>query len=104
MPLSRLRFGSFFLQASNADSRLIGEIGSHWATSLGLCGLYLILICVVKIPENLVDCETLLDQNVMAIGHGLAYSYFYGFLKMILPASEHNCSKYLPRVNGKLSD
>jgi hypothetical protein len=68
------------------------EIGSHWPTSFGLCGLYLISNSVVKLPENLVDCEVLLDDRVMAIGHGLAYSYYYGFLRIILPATENSQS------------
>lgn len=68
------------------------EISSHWPTSLGLGGLYLIFIAVVKLTENLVDCDVLLDERIMAIGHGLAYSYYYGFLKIILPASENNQS------------
>lgn len=64
------------------------EITSHWPISLGLVGLYLILVTVVKITENLVECDALLDDRVVAIGHGLAYSYYYGFLKIILPAGE----------------
>jgi hypothetical protein len=70
------------------------EIGSHWPTSFGLCGLYLLFISVVKLTENLVDCEVLLDDRVMAIGHGLAYSYYYGFLKIILPATENSQSNF----------
>lgn len=68
------------------------EIGAHWPTSVGLVGLYLILIAVVKLTENLVDCEVLLDDRVMAIGQGLAYSHYYGFLKIILPATENGPS------------
>ena len=71
------------------------EISSHWPTSVGLGGLYLIFIGVVKLSENLVDCDVLLDERVMAIGHGLAYSYYYGFLKIILPASENNQSNMI---------
>lgn len=69
------------------------EINAHWPTSFGLVGLYLILIAVVKLTENLVDWEVLLDDRVMAIGQGLAYSYYYGFLKIILPATENGPSK-----------
>lgn len=71
------------------------EISAHWPISFGAGGLYLILIAVVKLTENLVDCDVLLDERVMAIGHGLAYSYFYGFLKIILPATENGSSKFL---------
>ena len=67
---------------------MITEITSHWPMSVGLAGLYLILLSVVKITENLVDMDTRMDQGVLGIGHGLAYSYYYGFLKIILPASE----------------
>lgn len=69
------------------------EISSHWPTSVGLCGLYLFLVAVIKITENLVDRDVLLDDRfVMPIGHGLAYSYYYGFLKIVLPASDTNKS------------
>lgn len=69
------------------------EISSHWPTSVGLCGLYLLFVAVIKITENLVDRDVLLDDRfVMPIGHGLAYSYYYGFLKIVLPASEINKS------------
>jgi hypothetical protein len=71
------------------------EIGSHWPTSFGLCGLYLLFISVVKLTENLVDYQVLLDDRIMAIGHGLAYSYYYGFLKIILPATENSQSIFL---------
>ena len=67
----------------------MAEISSHWSTSFGLVGIYLIFIAVVKLTENLVDCEILLDEHVMAIGQGLAYSYYYGFLKIILPSTEN---------------
>ncbi|XP_032776835.1 stimulator of interferon genes protein-like isoform X1 [Daphnia magna] len=77
---------------SSSDPMVMTEISSHWPTSFGLCGLYIIFISVVKLTENLVDCEVLLDDRVMAIGHGLAYSYYYGFLKIILPASENSQS------------
>ncbi|EFX66211.1 hypothetical protein DAPPUDRAFT_229490 [Daphnia pulex] len=77
---------------SSSDPMVMTEIGSHWPTSFGLCGLYLISNSVVKLPENLVDCEVLLDDRVMAIGHGLAYSYYYGFLRIILPATENSQS------------
>jgi len=62
------------------------EIRTHWPTSIGLGGLYLFLLSVVKISENLIDVDIFLDKRVMAIGNGLAYSYYYGFLKIILPA------------------
>ena len=67
------------------DSDVIVEISSHWSLSLGVAGIYLLLMAVVKINDNLVDCDVLLDESYMSIGHGLAYSDYYGFLKIILP-------------------
>lgn len=65
------------------------EIRTHWSTSVGLGGLYLFLLTVVKISENLIDVDIFLDKRVMAIGNGLAYSYYYGFIKIILPAGSN---------------
>ena len=67
---------------------VVVEISAHWPLSVGLAGIYLILLSVVKITENLVDCNVMLDEKALAIGHGLAYSYYYGYLKIILPATE----------------
>ncbi len=64
---------------------MVVEISSHWSLSLGITGLYLILISVAKISNNLVDYDVILDERLFAIGQGLAYSYYYGFLRIILP-------------------
>lgn len=79
------------------------EISAHWPMTFGLAGLYLILISVVKVTENLVDCDVLLDERVMAIGHGLAYSHYYGFLKIVLPASENNQSNFILKLYNEIN-
>lgn len=63
---------------------------AHWPLSLGIGGLYVVLVPEAKILQNATDCEVQSDDSVLPIGRALAYSYYYGFLRIILPPGQHN--------------
>jgi len=86
-----LLFVSFLLICS-LEPKTWTEIVAHWPLSLGIGGLYVVLVPEAKILQNATDCEVQSDDSVLPIGRALAYSYYYGFLRIILPPGQHNKS------------
>ncbi|XP_073676779.1 stimulator of interferon genes protein [Garra rufa] len=74
----------------------------QWSTVVLMCAVYLILKSLRVLSPAPVEISEICEMKKMNVAHGLAWSFYIGYLKFVLPDLQNKVSQY-SSTRGKLS-
>uniref|UniRef100_A0A8C1KCR2 Stimulator of interferon genes protein n=1 Tax=Cyprinus carpio TaxID=7962 RepID=A0A8C1KCR2_CYPCA len=74
----------------------------QWSTMALMCAVYLLLKCLGVLGPAPVEISEICEMKKMNVAHGLAWSFYTGYLKFVLPDLQNKVSRY-SSTKGKLS-
>ncbi|KAF4105065.1 stimulator of interferon genes protein [Onychostoma macrolepis] len=76
--------------------------GEQWSTITLMCAVYLVLKSLGILGPTSVEISEICEMKKMNVAHGLAWSFYTGYLKFVLPDLQNKVNQY-SSTRGKMS-